>query len=130
MKHLLRVWFAWWLLLAAGPAAAQTLGPRQLRAGLVAWLQLEETTGPRATGKIAPTVPLLTLPGVAGGVALGLQYTAGSGIKVNEVASEVGPGWTLWRPSIAPCASGAAYWSVNPARLAKVYTCTRLELKL
>ena len=37
---------------------------------------------------------------------------------------------TLWKPSIAPCASGAAYWSVNPARLAKVYACTRLELKL
>lgn len=48
MKHLLRVWFAWWLLLAAGPAAAQTPGPRQLSAGLVAWLQLEEMTGLRA----------------------------------------------------------------------------------
>jgi hypothetical protein len=48
-----------------------------------------------ATGTIAPTIPLLTLPGVSGNIALSLQYTAGSGIKVNEVASEIGLGWSL-----------------------------------
>ena len=37
---------------------------------------------------------------------------------------------TLWKPPIAPCANDAAYWSVNPARLAKVYARTRLGLKL
>ena len=37
---------------------------------------------------------------------------------------------TLWRPSIAPYASAAAYWSANPAPSAKVYECIRHELRL
>ncbi|AWM34803.1 IS1 family transposase [Hymenobacter nivis] len=42
-----------------------------------------------------------------------------------------GSGRPTWsRPSIAPCASAAAYWSANPARSAKVYACTRHELRL
>ena len=48
-----------------------------------------------ATGHIAPNLPLLTLPGVAGGVTLSLQYQAGGGIQVNTTASEVGLGWAL-----------------------------------
>ena len=48
-----------------------------------------------ATGTIAPSVPLLGLPGVSGGVSVGLSYQAGSGVKVNSVASEVGLGWVL-----------------------------------
>lgn len=47
------------------------------------------------TGTIAPAFPLLTVPGTSGGVALGLRYTAGAGVKVNDVASEVGLGWVL-----------------------------------
>lgn len=48
-----------------------------------------------ATGRIAPSLPLITLPGIAGGVTVGLQYQAGAGVKVNDVASEVGLGWAL-----------------------------------
>ena len=48
-----------------------------------------------ATGTIAPAVPLLSLPGVLGGVSVGLSYQAGSGVKVNSVASEVGLGWVM-----------------------------------
>ena len=48
-----------------------------------------------ATGTIAPAIPLLSLPGVSGGISVGLSYQAGSGVKVNSVASEVGLGWVM-----------------------------------
>lgn len=47
------------------------------------------------SGKVAPTVPVLTLKSRQFEIPATLNYVAGSGIKVQDVASQVGLGWQL-----------------------------------
>ncbi|SET97028.1 PKD domain-containing protein [Hymenobacter actinosclerus] len=47
------------------------------------------------TGAASPSVPLYQLPSRSLSIPLALYYTAGNGVQVTSVASEVGTGWAL-----------------------------------
>ena len=47
------------------------------------------------TGAASPVIPICELPGRSLSASVSLAYTAGNGVQVTSVASEVGTGWAL-----------------------------------